>query len=335
MHDKKKTDELSYMKEVISTFPTIKHNLIEIRDNGPITYLNKYIKNYDEPISAVNIYTLDAILESAKMHNCNVHLEGFDGDSVISHGYFRLNELGRSFKVFKLLDETRKLRNIQGKKFNTINTLKEYFLYMHMPDWAISFKDFMLGNKSLAKTRLERLSNFNESREWILNKIHLLNDLEKEQLKDPKYAHLKTLQSPIWSNAISAMNKAASIKNMKIRTPFFDQRMVKFCLSLPSNQKLKNGVNRYVFRNSMKNIVPNKIINRYTKSDISPMAKNQLMSFGIDNIFFELNKCELIKEVVSTSFLEDYSYFQKQSEPQWLFLYHMLALSRWYRSKFL
>ena len=39
---------------------------------------------------------------------------------------------------------------------------------------------------------------------------------------------------------------------------------------MPDNLKLKKGLDRYILRAAMKNLIPNEIYNRTTKSDLSP-----------------------------------------------------------------
>ena len=53
---------------------------------------------------------------------------------------------------------------------------------------------------------------------------------------------------------------------VEARSPFMDKRLIEFCLSLPPQQKLKQGWTRYVMRQAMKTTLPSKIWKRPGKA---------------------------------------------------------------------
>ena len=249
-----KTDEKEYSDLVLEKYPKLIKNNVQISNEGPIKYLHDNHHLYEEPITAVNIYLLDSLLKKASMLGAKVHLEGFDGDSVVSHGNERLYDLGRRFRVFELLREAKMLKRNKKQNISTLNILKEYFLKQIIPR---SFKELIRSNKTdLLKIKMRRINSKLISDEWLKNKLSKVNDLKIYEQRDSRNFHLLTLQHPIWSNAISSMNKAGLVNGVKVRNPFFDLRMLNFCLSLPNAQKLNNGMDRFVFRNAMKDITP-------------------------------------------------------------------------------
>jgi asparagine synthase (glutamine-hydrolysing) len=53
--------------------------------------------------------------------------------------------------------------------------------------------------------------------------------------------------------------------SVESRLPFLDYRLVEYTFSLPTNQKINKGITKLVYRNAMKNTLPDSIINRHHK----------------------------------------------------------------------
>jgi asparagine synthase (glutamine-hydrolysing) len=53
--------------------------------------------------------------------------------------------------------------------------------------------------------------------------------------------------------------------SIESRVPFLDFRLVEKTLALPSDQILKNGSTKFIFREAMKGILPERIRNRQSK----------------------------------------------------------------------
>ncbi|MCL4518738.1 MAG: asparagine synthase C-terminal domain-containing protein, partial [Thaumarchaeota archaeon] len=53
--------------------------------------------------------------------------------------------------------------------------------------------------------------------------------------------------------------------SIETRVPFVDHLIVQYCLGLPSDQKVRNGVTKFALRQAMKGLVPDVIIDRKDK----------------------------------------------------------------------
>jgi asparagine synthase (glutamine-hydrolysing) len=60
-----------------------------------------------------------------------------------------------------------------------------------------------------------------------------------------------------------------SLHGLEIRQPYRDRRLVEFAFALPPNQLWRNGWSRFIFRNAMKGIVPEQILERRGKGIFS------------------------------------------------------------------
>ena len=53
--------------------------------------------------------------------------------------------------------------------------------------------------------------------------------------------------------------------SLEARVPFLDYRLVEFMFSLPTEEKIKNGVTKVILRDAMKGVLPEQIRNRTDK----------------------------------------------------------------------
>jgi asparagine synthase (glutamine-hydrolysing) len=72
------------------------------------------------------------------------------------------------------------------------------------------------------------------------------------------------------------------------RHPFYDIRLVEFCLAIPEEQRLHNNQIKYVMRNAMKGLLPEDIRTRMTKGQFSAMTVRLFDRIGGAHFFDRL-----------------------------------------------
>jgi asparagine synthase (glutamine-hydrolysing) len=86
----------------------------------------------------------------------------------------------------------------------------------------------------------------------------------------PRLSHLNTRlwfefatrNLPRWLRMEDRMSMASSVES---RLPFMDYRLVEFAFSLPDDIKLRDGYNKYILRQSMRNLLPRHLTETRTK----------------------------------------------------------------------
>jgi len=104
-----------------------------------------------------------------------------------------------------------------------------------------------------------------------------------------RHEHWQALSSALIPYAMELADKASAAFALEVRYPFFDQRLVEFCLSIPAEQKLRNGWTRSVMRRAMEGIVPPSVQWRIDKSDLSPSFNRGLFERDreiVDDVVF-------------------------------------------------
>ena len=86
--------------------------------------------------------------------------------------------------------------------------------------------------------------------------------LLSDDVKSKSYKLLKYINLPGILRQVDRNSMAFSVE---ARVPYLDHRLVEYIYSLPSEFIIKNNVTKYVFRESMRNVVPDNILNRTDK----------------------------------------------------------------------
>lgn len=80
---------------------------------------------------------------------------------------------------------------------------------------------------------------------------------------------LRLLSGPAIPNVLSIGSRVAAASGVELLHPFCDRRLVEFCLSLPSDQSLKNGWPRYILRRAMAAVLPPLVAKRPGKASMT------------------------------------------------------------------
>jgi asparagine synthase (glutamine-hydrolysing) len=190
--------------------------------------------------------------------NIRVLLNGTDGDSVISYGYEYIQQLfltGKFFKLFTQITQLSKKRKL-GKKLIFRNLIIRPFID------NFKYKDRFIVSKKLNVNKLIK--------DEFASATNLSSRIDTTwALKSAKNFHKKVMESPSHTTGLELQNILASNFSIENRSPFYDKRVVEYCVSLPSNKKLHNGTTRYILREAMRDIIPEKNRVRLEKSNLS------------------------------------------------------------------
>ena len=143
--------------------------------------------------------------------------------------------------------------------------------------------------------------------------------------------HNATLDWPIWEVAMEFSYIDSSKFGIEERYPFFDRRIMEFCLSVPGKYRLNQGISRYYFRESMRDHLPTKNIERISKGNISPLVVNYLkrnINELEKEIFVDINSELIDHDVLRKNFIEPFKKGQNQRVNSQL-IFQIIALNKW------
>ena len=281
----KQCDERPYIETVLEQ-GHCEPNFIVCDSLSPFSDADSITRHLDEPHSAGNMYLNWHAYRKAQEAGVRVILDGFDGDTTVSHGLARLAELAEAGKWRALATELRGSRE-------SLN------LDSWLDCWCSWFSRYNSAARSACRVwrgaaRRLRPSKPNSLPSW--DRINLLNpDLVKKlglreiarepraPIKNERDRHFRLLERAIMPKLMELLNHSSAAFNVEVRFPFMDIRLIEYCLALPSDQKLRAGCTRFVMHNAMAGVLPDKIRQRAGKSNLAPSFEKGLVKFERDN----------------------------------------------------
>ncbi|MFZ2063748.1 MAG: asparagine synthase-related protein [Candidatus Binatus sp.] len=128
---------------------------------------------------------------------------------------------------------------------------------------------------------------------------------------------------------------------LEARHPFLDRRIMEFAFAIPDNQRFRPGVSKFVLRNSMRGILPEKIRRRSDKSNLSELYPMAMIALGGERLFDRLNIVQsgwvdgVVLRRLYRSMAEAFSRRDPSYEENILELWKVFAVELWFSVVFL
>lgn len=205
--------------------------------------LREIISYHDGPISTLSYYTHSFIHEHVKKDNIKVLISGAGGDEIFSgyydHYLMHLKEIKNKDEKNRHLLNWKKyiLPFVRNKNLRNINLFKNKKNRNYLnTELSESFR-----KKYLVDNSISRFEEKTYSRSLLKNRM--LNEIFNESV--PILCHEDDLNS-----------MQHSIEN---RSPYLNKKLLNFTMSIPSKLLINNGYNKFLLRDSMKNILHDKV----------------------------------------------------------------------------
>jgi asparagine synthase (glutamine-hydrolysing) len=305
-------DERQYINTVINEGNYQPHYLHGDR-RTPFTDINRIFEHEDEAFFAPGFAVMTwGICKLAHDQKISVLLHGQDGDSTVSHGIGYLDELAKAGRWIKLFREIRGVAKVDNENawLGFWNYFYGYGLSRTKPikRWR-RIKQKLQKTFNAEKDALRSTEyNFNldfvkriglEQREQQFKKI------ENISRQSSKTEHYRSLTQGLHPFALETFDKAAAAFSLELRYPFWDKRLVEFCLSLPPEQKLSQGWSRVVMRHAMKDFLPPEIQWRTGKINFLPNLIYGLLTQekqALEQLVFQ--DTEILSNYINTDVLQ-------------------------------
>lgn len=288
-------DERAFINLVLDRNGLDPH-FIEGNQHAPFSNLRRIEWHADQPAYGPNCDMVWSIYESAHAQGVRILLDGHDGDTTVSYGDRYLHELARNGRWISLTSELRALARHDGS--SVWESLRNFA-------WHYRGKSFVNKHRPLRGARRlwrgltrrangDREASTNTSRwEHMLNagladEINMADRYRawrqtiSQTAATEREAHFRMLSHPMQALALELHDGFAAAFQVEKRYPFWDKRLVEFCLSLPSQQKLNQGWTRVVMRRAMEGILPPVIQWRNDKTNFVPSLAYGIRTFERD-----------------------------------------------------
>lgn len=264
-------DERLFIDQVIAAAYASPHYL-ESGEVAPFLDFGKLLNSQGGPFLGPNLAASGRIHAFAGAAGAKIILDGHGGDETISYGGGRIPDLAFRWRWLTLWRELRALCAVEGLPFfrTYIRVLvrkgPHRRLRRRIGDWK--------------RQILRRPPPTPEALRFVnaeLAKRAALASLAPATLADPRHfgneaqeSHFDTVQSDFQSYAFELLDRAAAHAGIELRFPLWDQRVVEFCTSLPSHEKMRNGFTRSILRRAMSGKLPEPVRWRADKLDFVP-----------------------------------------------------------------
>jgi len=340
-------DELSFINTVLAQGNYIPH-FIYGDQYSPLADIENILWHQDEAFYAPGLATTWQQCLSAKEKSVRVLLDGHDGDGVVSHGFGYLQELARAGHWWKLAIEIRGVAKMYNESFwSSFWNYVQFYGIKSVSQVAV-FKIVNRIWRKLQRGKKQLIHNIpTKSSDWstILNpdfieRIGLkerYEALQKLQIqeKTEREDHYQTINHGQQVFALEVLDKVAAASSIEFRYPFWDKRLVEFCLSLPPQQKLHQGWSRMIMRRAMTNILPKEIQWRRNKTNFLPNLSYGLLTFERNLMELIVNDIETIKEYLNTKSLQkihhDFINLEKINTKNLFSIWGVISLAVWLR----
>lgn len=294
-------DEARYIESVTNMDGIISHR-VRADECNLFAYLDRMFWYHDAPPFGFMYWMRWAVYEAAHEQGIRVFFSGDDGDTVVSYGYGRFNDLALAGKWEIALNELEALarrsngspalladayltpilgallrsgrwkgwldgaRQIaRGGGRSSLGLMTQSAADAFLPQTFVDLSRRLRGKRprqSLLRSDFTRRIGLEERKEAAQS-----NSLP--HVPTARDSHALGLPSSMLQHIMEVTDSMASAFSMETRCPFLDRRLVEFSLAIPSEQKLSDGWTRLILRKAMEGILPPEVQWRLYKADLA------------------------------------------------------------------
>ena len=331
--DLRKIDERPFIDAVVA-MGGVEPHYVHADLLSPLTDIDQVHWHEDEAILAPNLYMHWALYKAALSERVRIFLDGIDGDTTVSHGLEYLAELARTGRWGTLAKEATALSGKVSASFTPRRIIWEYGFRPLMPDSAVQIWRWLHGRKQPLWAANTVISPSFARRIGLEERARALVQKESGPVRTARENHWRGLTSTLIPYALESLDKAAAAFSLEPRYPFFDRRLMEFCLALPPEQKLHQGWTRVVMRRAMAGILPPEVQWRTRKANLSANFKRKLLDYDrstLEKVI--LKQPQVIEEYVDVPALQcayhRYTRHPIEREQEALTVYGAVTLACW------
>ena len=286
---RRRSDERAYLHHLTRTGRFDTHQL-PVDHLNPADALDGAVLQLAAPPHICNLYLQRHIHQAARQAGCTVLLDGSEGDVAVSHGFGYLAELAAARRWNAFIDAACALvQRMGGARGPAL------FWAFGAPYLQEHIRADRYGGMRAA-WRLHRGLGVSRRALWarcVLGRtpaqaLPLVRVERAAQIDAPpnpplprteRAAHAQSLHvaAAATGAVLAEIHHLAAADGLVRRHPFYDRRVLDYCLALPPTQKLRHGWTRWVLRTALAPEMPAAIRWRPGKSTLAPAFARNLL----------------------------------------------------------
>lgn len=251
-------DEREFIEAVVE-HTGVKGHYIYPQLNDLFRITDKLVWHQDQPYGSTSIFAQWSVFALARKHKVKVMLDGQGADEQLGGyaSYFMpwLASLVRSFQWIKLANEAKALHRIHGVNMGRLS-------------WFAASTLLPMPIRNYLK---KKLRGVHLAPEWLnMDRLGIAAyDLPKQlgvtTSRSIRELSLSQLMGSNLQMLLHYEDRDSMAHSVESRVPFLDYRLVEHVYSLPDDYKIRNGQTKYVLREGLKSVLPEKIYARNSK----------------------------------------------------------------------
>lgn len=314
-----------YFVDKVPSSEKIKINHVDIEDTDVIKEINANQKDKPEPDYDATRHIQTRVNEACKNDGFNVVFTGFDGDTIVSHGYETIfydvlrGSFLTAFKEYRK-DRTRKKLDTKLVDFIWRFVIESYTPYFVKHLYKLAKRDLLQHHAAFfANEEIRRTIKFKDNKRIFSTNGRLL--VHQQDIFNSRF----------WQHHFEMLDTDIAYMGMEYRHPFMNREFMEFCLNIPFKLRRSNGFNRYIMREAIKDMAPNEIVNRVTKSHVG-----EYYNYSLEKNFEEMKEqiCDsstVISDYLDIKRIKNYS-FKDSSILRKNSFQHICTLINWIES---
>lgn len=280
-------DERRHIDKIL-TSGGIDSVFIDLTDLQPLERFDELVRQQDQAFFAPGLSSEFVMLGAARERGIPVILSGHGGDETVSFGHYYLKELAMAGQWRKLAANSRHVARVNG--ISTAGLLLPHVQFAMLQKSSLCRRLYYRHRRLRGQINgwlCEKSKRTDSVLEIINPAIAALADAQTSHRSHGgphwnsanwgRYSHHDLVKPGQSTNALEVLDRVAASQHIEIRHPFMDQRLIEFCLALPSDQKLNKGWGRGILRNAMQGILPPEIQWRTDKCDFTPHLRQGML----------------------------------------------------------
>jgi asparagine synthase (glutamine-hydrolysing) len=249
-------DESPFIKSTVQHVGGITDHYLDFEGRNSLSDVQELLETMEMPYKFFeNSFWLKGIFEKAHEENIGVLLSGARGNATISWGsaieYYAV--LLKKLKWVRLMHELHQYsKNAGGNRLRRLPVIAKVafpFIERLFPS-SIPYQMPMLINPEFA----QRTDVFSKLKEHGMDQTGWYSSKNLYELKNKHFEDLFT-----WNATNTFATKFSLRYSLWKRDPTNDIRVIRYCLSLPENQYVQNGLDRALIRRSTEKFLPDKV----------------------------------------------------------------------------
>jgi asparagine synthase (glutamine-hydrolysing) len=242
---------------------------------NPLGDIEQMHWHVDEPLWVPDLSMDWEINRAANRQGVRVLLTGSSGDVTISYGFEYLSELLRRGRWLALFQEAVSVARRTNRTLG--RTLRSFALAPLTPEPLRQVWRRVRNGPGIIQPDFARRTGLHKRSQAL--------KLAPPRLARPdRILHWELLMSGSEPLGLELFNMAAGAFAVEMRFPYYDRRLIEFCLALPPGQKLHQGWNRMILRRALAHCLPQKVRWREWKTSLSPSVAHRLLALGGETI---------------------------------------------------